>query len=140
MNLSKLGSYFLAVVVLSFFVVAAAHPQDADSQSDSTKKDGEEKTTAASTGDASKGEAIFQQNCEICHDAKSNDVRVGPGLKGLLKKPTISHTTSDGTEHTEHTVAMVRKQIEEGGGGMMPMNDILSKEEIDNIIAYLQTL
>ena len=61
-------------------------------------------------------------------------------MKGVLKELPESHTMSDGTEHTEHTVAMVRKQIEEGGGGMMPMKDILSQEEIDNLIAYLQTL
>ncbi len=139
MSLPKFGSYLLALFVLSFFAVGTASPQEAES---SNKKDSEaEKTTvAASTGDAAKGEAIFQQNCEFCHDAKSNEARVGPGLKGVLKKLPESHTTSEGTEHKEHTVAMIRKQIEEGGGGMMPMKDILSKEEIDNIIAYLQTL
>lgn len=138
MSLPKCGSYLLALFVLSFFAVGTASPQEAES----SNKDSEaEKTTvAASTGDAAKGEAIFQQNCEFCHDAKSNEARVGPGLKGVLKKLPESHTTSEGTEHKEHTVAMIRKQIEEGGGGMMPMKDILSKEEIDNIIAYLQTL
>ena len=146
MSLPKFGSYLLALFVLSFFAVGTASPQEAESQEDSTaastQKEGEEKTTtaAASTGDAAKGEAMFQQNCELCHDAKSNEARVGPGLKGVLKKLPESHTTSEGTVHTEHTVAMVRKQIEEGGGGMMPMKDILSKEEIDHVIAYLQTL
>ncbi len=146
MSLPKFGSYLLALFVLSFFAVGTASPQEAESQEDSTaastQKEGDEKTTtaAASTGDAAKGETIFQQNCEICHDAKSNEALVGPGLKGVLKKLPESHTTSEGTEHKEHTVAMIRKQIEEGGGGMMPMQDILSKEEIDNIIAYLQTL
>ena len=135
MSLPKLGSYLLALFVFSFFVAATAHPQDAES-----KKNGGEKTAAAGTGDAAKGEEIFQQNCDFCHDAKSNETRVGPGLKSVLKKLPESHTTSDGTEHTEHTVAIVRKQIEEGGGGMMAMKDILSKEEIDHIIAYLQTL
>ena len=135
MSLPKLGSYFLAVVVFAFFAATIAHPQDAES-----KKEGEEKTAAAGTGDASKGEEVFQQNCEFCHDANSNEMRVGPGMKGVLKELPESHTMSDGTEHTEHTVAMVRKQIEEGGGGMMPMKDILSQEEIDNLIAYLQTL
>ena len=146
MSLPKFGSYLLVLFVLSFFAVGSASPQEAESQEDSkaasTQKEGEEKTTtaAASTGDAAKGEAIFQQNCEFYHDAKSNETRVGPGLKGVLKELPESHTTSEGTEHTEHTVAMIRKQIEEGSGGMMAMKDILSKEEIDNIIAYLQTL
>ena len=135
MNLPKFGSYLLVLFVFSFFAAATAYSQDATSQ-----KSGDEKTAAASTGDASKGEAIFQQNCEFCHDAKSNEARVGPGLKGVLKKLPESHTTSEGTEHKEHTEAGVRKQIEEGGGGMMALQDILSKEEIDNIIAYLKTL
>ncbi len=130
MSLPKFGSYLLALFVLSFFAVGTASPQEAES----SNKDSEaKKTTAtASTGDAAKGEAIFQQNCEFCHDAKSNETKVGPGLKGVLKKLPESHTTSEGTEHTEHTVAMIRKQIEEGGGGMMAMKDILSKEEIDS--------
>lgn len=138
MSLPKFGSYLLALFVFSFFAVGAASSQEAES----SNKDSEaEKTTAAaSTGDAAKGETIFQQNCEFCHDAKSNETRVGPGMKGVLQKLPESHTTSEGTEHKEHTVAMIRKQIEEGGGGMMAMKDILSKEEIDNIIAYLQTL
>ncbi len=138
MSLPKFGSYLLALFVISFFAVGTASPQEAES----SNQDSEAKktTAAASTVDAAKGEAIFQQNCEFCHDAKSNEARVGPGLKGVLKKLPESHTTSEGTEHKEHTVAMIRKQIEEGGGGMMAMQDVLSKEEIDNIIAYLQTL
>ena len=139
MSLPKIGSYLLALFVIFFFAVGTASPQEAES---SNKKDSEAEktTTAASTGDAAKGDEIFQQNCAFCHDPKSNEVMVGPGLKGVLKELPESHTTSEGTEHTEHTVAGVRKQIEEGGGGMMAMKDILSKEEIDNIIAYLQTL
>lgn len=135
MSLPKLGSYFLAVVVFSFFAATIAHPQEAE-----PKEEGEEKAAAAGMGDASKGEEIFQQNCEFCHDANSNEVRVGPGMKGVLKELPESHTMMDGTEHTEHTVELVRKQIEEGGGGMMAMKDILSKEEIDHLIAYLKTL
>jgi mono/diheme cytochrome c family protein len=63
---------------------------------------------------------------------------VGPGLKGLFKWPP--HKLSDGTEHTEHTVEIIRNQITQGGGAMAPMGDMLSAEDLDNLIAYLQTL
>ena len=46
---------------------------------------------------------------------------------------------SDGKEHT-HTVATVRQMIEEGNSYMPPQKSFLSKEEIDDVVAYLQTL
>ncbi|MCZ6750382.1 MAG: hypothetical protein O7E51_00970, partial [Acidobacteria bacterium] len=82
------------------------------------QKEGEEKTTtaAASTGDAAKGEAIFQENCEFYHDAKSNETRVGPGLKGVLKELPESHTTSEGTEHTAPAAAFFNLLPDHGYG------------------------
>ena len=36
-------------------------------------------------GDAAKGKAVFDQNCAVCHNADSSEVKMGPGLKGLFK-------------------------------------------------------
>ena len=91
-----------------------------------------------STGNPAKGKEVFEANCLFCHNADSDEALVGPGLKNLFKWPP--HKLSDGTEHAEHTVATIRKQIVEGGGGMAPMGDSLSKQELDDLIAYLQTL
>ena len=38
---------------------------------------------SAPKGDAAKGKAIFEQ-CAVCHNADSDEKKMGPGLKGLF--------------------------------------------------------
>lgn len=109
----------------------------AAAQEDSTRGDsGGKKEPVAS--DASKGKAVFQANCQTCHNAESSEPLIGPGLKDLFKWPP--HKLSDGTEHTQHTVDIIKKQIVEGGGAMQPMGGYVSGADLDNLLAYLQTL
>ena len=89
-------------------------------------------------GDAKKGKEVFEANCGICHNADSDEDKVGPGLKGISKKP--AHKMSDGTEHKDHSAAVLRKQIMEGSSMMPPVGASLSAEEVSNLIAYLQSL
>ena len=86
----------------------------------------------AAKGDAAKGKAIFEQ-CAICHNADSDEAKMGPGLKGLFKKAQLKN----GKKPTE---ANIRSQIDEGGNGMPAYKDMLSDEDKDNLIAYLKTL
>jgi cytochrome c2 len=83
-------------------------------------------------GDAAKGKAVFEQ-CSICHNADSDEKKMGPGLKGLFKKDQLSN----GKKPTE---ANVRAQINDGGNGMPAYKDMLSDAEKDDLIAYLKTL
>ncbi|HWP85117.1 MAG TPA: cytochrome c [Terriglobia bacterium] len=94
--------------------------------------------TAAASGDAAKGKAVFEANCQFCHTAESNEAVVGPGLKDLYKWPP--HKLSDGTEHATHTDEIIRKQIVEGGGAMQPAGGSLTEEEIADLLAYLKTI
>ncbi len=87
-------------------------------------------------GDAAKGKEVFEANCAICHNAESVGDKVGPGLKGISKKGPDK--LSDGTEHKNHSPAVLRKQIVEGGGTMPPVG--VSDKEVDDLLAYLQTL
>jgi cytochrome c2 len=87
----------------------------------------------AQKGDAAKGKEVFDQ-CSVCHNADSTDTKIGPGLKGLFKKPKLSTTGKPVTD------ANVKEKIEEGGNGMPAYKDILSDEEKANVIAYLKTL
>ena len=89
-------------------------------------------------GDPVKGKVVFQDRCEMCHDPNSEDAKVGPGLKGLYQMPP--HKMADGTEHKKHTAAIIRDQIVKGSQTMPPMGDSLSEAEIDDVLAYLQTL
>src|SRR5689334_22316032 len=89
--------------------------------------------TAAQKGDAAKGKEVFQQ-CGVCHNADSDEKKMGPGLKGLFKKDKL---TSNGKKPTDATV---KAKVDEGGNGMPAYKDMLSDQEKDDLLAYLHTL
>jgi cytochrome c2 len=89
-------------------------------------------TTAFAAGSAEKGKEVFDQ-CSVCHNADSTEVKIGPGLKGLFKHDKLVN----GKPVNE---ANVRAKIDEGGNGMPSYKDILSNQEKDDVIAYLKTL
>ena len=84
-------------------------------------------------GDTAKGKETFDQNCAVCHNADSTDVKMGPGLKGLFKKAKLT----GGAAVNDTTV---RAKIDAGGNGMPSYKDILSDAEKANVLAYLKTL
>src|ERR1041385_3608221 len=87
---------------------------------------------AADKGNAAKGKEVFEQ-CGVCHNADSEEKKMGPGLKGLFKKDKL-------TNGKKPTDATVRAKIDEGGNGMPAYKDMLSDQEKDDVIAYLKTL
>lgn len=87
---------------------------------------------AQKAGDAAKGKDVFEQ-CGVCHNADSDEKKMGPGLKGLFKKEAMKN----GKKPTEENVRAI---INAGGNGMPGYQDLLSDEERDNLIAYLKTL
>jgi mono/diheme cytochrome c family protein len=58
-----------------------------------------------------------------------NQVRFGPSLYGVLSKP-----------HPRKTDAEVRGILKNGKGKMPSFKDVLSKEDTDNLLAYLHSL
>ena len=83
-------------------------------------------------GDAAKGKETFEQ-CSVCHNADSEETKVGPGLKGLFKHAKLQ----SGKPVNE---ANVRAMINDGGNGMPAFSDQLSDDDKNNLIAYLKTL
>ena len=118
--------FFSGMMLLLSLLLAGANAASSQ-QKDDPKK-----------GDAANGKGIFEENCAICHNADSDEAKVGPGLKGLYHWPP--HKLSDGTEHKEHTDEIIRKQIVEGGGAMAPVGGSLSDQELADLLAYLKTL
>src|SRR6476646_1100243 len=72
-------------------------------------------------GDAAKGKAIFEQ-CGVCHNADSEEKKMGPGLKGLFKREKL-------VKGKKPTEANVKAKVEEGGNGMPAYKDMLSDQE-----------
>jgi cytochrome c len=86
----------------------------------------------AAAGDAAKGKEVFEQ-CSVCHNVDTDEKKIGPSLKGLFKMDKLVN----GKKPTEENV---REFINNGGNGMPAYADMLSKEDKDNVIAYLKTL
>ena len=87
----------------------------------------------AAAPDAAKGKATFDQRCAVCHNATSDEKKMGPGLKGLFKKAQMS----SGKPMNE---ANVRAKIDEGGNGMPPYKEVFNPQQKDDLVAYLKTL
>jgi mono/diheme cytochrome c family protein len=89
--------------------------------------------SAAQAQDAvAKGKEVFEQ-CSVCHNADSDEKKMGPGLKGLYKKAKLK----SGKPVNDATVGAI---IKTGGNGMPAYEDMLSKDELTQLIAYLKTL
>jgi mono/diheme cytochrome c family protein len=85
-------------------------------------------TTAARTtattggGQVASGAQLFSNNCETCHGPLGAGGHVGPNLQ---KSPIAGH------------LALVEKQVRNGGGAMPPFSGVLSDGEIDVVAHYV---
>lgn len=84
-------------------------------------------------GNAANGKEAFEANCSVCHNADSDERKMGPGLKGLTKRPKIvnGETMND---------ANLVKFLNEGGNSMPGFADILTTQEKADVMAYLKSL
>jgi hypothetical protein len=80
-----------------------------------------------------RGGTLFAARCAACHDPASTRTIIGPGLKGLLKNPTLPKSGHPATAES------VRFQLRQPLG-IMPSFAYLSDDELDDLIAYLNTL
>jgi mono/diheme cytochrome c family protein len=95
---------------------------------------GQEKQAKGGAGDAAKGKDVFESNCSVCHNSDSTETKVGPGLKGLFKKPALMNKKPVNN-------ATVLEMINTGSeSGMPPYKDMLTAAEKADVIAFLKTL
>jgi cytochrome c1 len=80
-----------------------------------------------------RGRTLFDSKCAICHDPNSTRTIIGPGLKGLLKRPTLPISGHPATAES------IRFQLRQPMG-RMPSFSYLSDEEVEDLVAYLNTL
>jgi mono/diheme cytochrome c family protein len=87
--------------------------------------------TAADTlsGRAKQGQAVFRQRCASCHNKQPGDTSPfgPPNLNGIFRGP--SHLT------TKQAVDI----IEKGKSPMPAFGDVLTRSDVDDVIAYLRT-
>ena len=80
-----------------------------------------------------RGKELFEESCAFCHDPYSINAVVGPGLKGVLKNPTLPSSKRPATP--ENMVAQFKTPYKR-----MPSFSNLSKDQIVDLISFLNTL
>ena len=87
---------------------------------------------AQDNGDAKRGQAVFQNNCDECHYSDSRETKTGPGLQGLK-----DGRLPDGRKATHDQILDI---INTGPAEMPSFKDRLAAQEKEDLIAYLLTL
>ena len=90
----------------------------------------------AHAGDAKKGKMAYTSRCSFCHGATGK----GDGAAGAVLKPPATNFTTPEFWKTA-TPETIKTVIENGkpGTGMVSFKASLNAEQIDDLIAFLQT-
>jgi mono/diheme cytochrome c family protein len=80
------------------------------------------------------GRHIYDQNCERCHSAYTSKDRKGPSLKGVFQR---QYLTVSGMPANDDRVSDI---IRMGRNNMQGFGQVLTQEQIDDLLAYLHTL
>lgn len=80
-----------------------------------------------------RGKELYESKCYFCHDAYSNENLLGPGHKGILKNPLLPVSKKPATP--ENVAAQIRTPR-----GEMPSFSYLSEDDVQSLIAFLNTL
>jgi mono/diheme cytochrome c family protein len=80
------------------------------------------------------GRHIYDQYCDRCHAPYSTRGRKGPSLKGLFKQ---QYLPKSGMPANDQRVGDI---IRLGRGKMEGFEQILTQQQIDDLLAYLHTL
>jgi cytochrome c2 len=91
----------------------------------------------------SRGKSLFNGTCASCHATTDDDVIVGPSLAGIVDRGATRIAGVDAEAYIRQSIVDPRAYTVEGfPDNMMPVNygQIFSAEDIDAIVAYLETL
>jgi mono/diheme cytochrome c family protein len=80
------------------------------------------------------GRRIYDNYCDRCHAPYSTRGRNGPGLKGVFKKDYLPVSGIPAND------ARVGEIIRIGRGKMDGFANVLTQQELDDLLAYMHTL
>ncbi|HZU43999.1 MAG TPA: cytochrome c [Terriglobales bacterium] len=81
----------------------------------------------------SAGRRVYDRHCERCHEAYSSKDLQGPSLKHLYRK---SYLPSGAPANDDR----VSEAIKYGHGKMPGFGQVLTQQQVDDLLAYLHTL
>jgi mono/diheme cytochrome c family protein len=80
------------------------------------------------------GRHIYDQYCDRCHAPYSSRGRQGPSLKGVFKKQYLSASGMPANDDRVRDIIILGRNKMEGFG------NVLTPEQINDLLAYLHTL
>lgn len=80
------------------------------------------------------GHHIYEHDCERCHSAYSSRARQGPSLKGIFQKPYLSVSGMPANDERVGDIIRLGRNKMEG------FRNVLTEDEIRDLLAYLHTL
>jgi mono/diheme cytochrome c family protein len=80
------------------------------------------------------GRRLYDNYCDRCHEPYSTSDKQGPSLKGIFKKPYLSES---GLPANDERVGEI---IKLGRSKMRGFGDVLSQQQVQDLLAYLHTL
>jgi cytochrome c oxidase cbb3-type subunit 3 len=85
----------------------------------------------AQAGKAENGQKLFDENCSKCHGPDgSGNTQIGKAVGAKdLRTPEAQKLTN----------AQISTQIDQGKGNMPPFTGTFSKEQVNDLIAYVRT-
>jgi cytochrome c2 len=119
-----------------------ATEEDGGDEGEATEGEATEGEADAGGDAAAAGEAIYEAQCASCHSIDGSD-GIGPTWQGIMGR---EETLADGStvtvdeEYIRESIQDPNAKVVEGfSEGIMPEFD-LSDEEIDQLIAFMETL
>jgi mono/diheme cytochrome c family protein len=86
------------------------------------------------TPQQSAGRRIYDDNCARCHEPYSSSGKQGPSLEGIFKKPYFEMSGLPAND------ARATDVIRFGRDKMTGFGQVLSQQQINDLLAYLHTL
>ena len=120
---------YLVLGIATLAVAGAVLAQDPPAKK--TAPSGGAKPSAAAIA---RGKDVFEKRCALCHNADSEEKKIGPGLKGLSKRGTFS------VNNNKVTTEALKTWIENGDSLMPPFKDVLEPAQISDVVTYVKTL
>lgn len=131
-------SFTIYSVVCVLFILSGCSSEEGSSDTENTSK---VPGRWYSQAQVNRGNPVYQANCAVCHksDAAGTEDWKTTDANGNYPPPPLN-----GTAHTwHHSMSVLQRTIRVGGvplGGVMPaFEDKLSKQQIDDVIAFVQS-
>lgn len=142
MSKTTIGVLLGVVVALLIFGFSSMIPGGTDVRPVPTDTPSSAESPSGENGDAAEaGQAIYDAQCASCHTIDGSAL-VGPTWQGLFGSEVTledSSTVTADEEYIRTAILEPNAQVREGFQPIMPAFE-LSDEEIEQVIAFMQTL